>query len=161
VSHRRRIALLGAASAVLAGCSTAVPPVAAPSRPAPTTPAASPPAPPAVAPPPLPVPTTSSPAGFPRDVAVSCAGNPGVDRIVALVRAQGILDAGQTATATVGPLCAGTWQYTVLQAPQREPLQVVSKGPATALVLVTAGTDICTDAVRGQAPLGIIAAAHC
>jgi hypothetical protein len=114
-----------------------------------------------VAPSPVPLPASSSPAGFPRDTAVGCAGNPGVDRIVALVRARGILDATQTATATLGPLCAGTWQYTVLQAPQREPLQVVSRGPATALVMVTAGTDICTDAVRGQAPLGIIAAARC
>lgn len=147
--------------AVLAGCGTAVPPIAAPSRPAPTTPAASPAPVPPAAPPALPVPTPSSPAGFPPNLAVSCAGNPGVDRIVALVRAQGVLDAGQSTTATVGPLCAGTWQYTVLQAPQREPLQVVSKGPASALVMVTAGTDVCTDAVRAQAPLGIISAAHC
>lgn len=159
--HARRIALLCAVSLVLPGCGTAATPVAAPSVSVPSTPAASPtPVPPAV-PPPLPVPSASSPAGFPPNLAVGCAGNPGVDRIVALVRAQGVLDAGQSATATLGPLCAGTWQYTVLQAPQREPLQVVSKGPAGALVMVTAGTDVCTDAVRAQAPLGIISAAHC
>jgi hypothetical protein len=171
VSRGHRVALLCAACTVLAGCGTAAPGIAAPPvSVASTAPEASPTQRPPTQPPsiqsstapaPLPVPATSSPAGFPRDTAVSCAGNPTPDRIVALVRAQGILDGTQTATATVGPLCAGTWQYTVLQAPQREPLQVVSQGPATALVLVTAGTDVCTDPVRTQAPQGIIAAAHC
>jgi hypothetical protein len=84
-----------------------------------------------------------------------------VDRIVALVRTQGILARSATATARLGPLCAGTWQYTILVVPQREPLQVVSQGTGTSLMLVTAGTDVCTDRIRTQAPAGIILAAHC
>jgi hypothetical protein len=104
---------------------------------------------------------SSSAHQFPEGSAVTCAGQPGVDRVIALLRARGIIDATTTATARLGPLCAGTWQYTVLAVPQREPLQVVSQGPPTALVLVTAGTDVCSPEVRAQAPPGIITAAHC
>jgi hypothetical protein len=169
----RRAAPLCVVLAMLAACAPHRPPAALPSRPAaptaspPTTSPPSAPAPttsPAVAPP-LVLPTLPSPApttpGFPEASTVGCAGRPGERQVVALVRAQGMLDAATSAKATVGPLCAGTWQYTILAVPQREPLQVVSQGPPTALVLVTAGTDVCTDAVRAQAPPGILAAAHC
>jgi hypothetical protein len=61
----------------------------------------------------------------------------------------------------LGPLCSGTWQYTVVAVPDHEPLGVVTKGPVNALVLVTAGTDVCSDAVRTAAPPGITTAAHC
>jgi hypothetical protein len=98
---------------------------------------------------------------FPESSAITCAGQPGADRIVALLRTKQIIDASATVTARLGPLCAGTWQYTVLAVAGREPLQVVTEGPATALALVTAGTDICTTGVRAQAPPGITAAAHC
>jgi hypothetical protein len=161
------MALLCALGAVLAGCSrhpAALPPPAPSppdSPPAATEPAPS--APPPVVPlrPLTPSPSATTAAGFPEGSAVSCAGRPGVDGIVALLRAQGVLDRTTTVSARVGPLCAGTWQYTVLAVPQREPLQVVSQGQPTALVLVTAGTDVCTDRVRAQAPAGIVTAAHC
>ena len=157
------MALLCALTAALAGCSrhpaALPPPVPSPSD---SPPAATEGPPPVVPLRPLtPSPSATTTAGFPEGSAVSCAGRPGVDGIVALLRAQGVLDRTTTVSARVGPLCAGTWQYTVLAVPQREPLQVVSQGPPTALVLVTAGTDVCTDRVRTQAPAGIVTAAHC
>ncbi|MFC7764406.1 hypothetical protein ACFQY4_45335 [Catellatospora bangladeshensis] len=59
------------------------------------------------------------------------------------------------------PVCAGTWQYTVVSIPDREPLQVVTKGAPAVLEVVTAGTDICTIEVRNFAPPGIRIAASC
>lgn len=161
------MALLCALTAALAGCSrhqpTPPPPSPSPTEAPPAATEAPLPAPPSVVPlrPLTPSPSATTAAGLPEGSAVSCAGRPGVDGIVALLRAQGVLDRTTTVSARVGPLCAGSWQYTVLAVPQREPLQVVSQGPPTALVLVTAGTDVCTDRVRTQAPAGIITAAHC
>jgi hypothetical protein len=64
-------------------------------------------------------------------------------------------------TVPIGPLCAGTWQYTVLTVTGREPLQVVSRGTPQALQLVSAGTDICSVELRAAAPPGILSVAHC
>jgi len=165
---RRGLVLLCAVVPALAGCSPHLPPLALPSRSATAPPPAVSPAPsqsrPA-APSPLPslgtAPSSSPPTGFPAASAVSCAGQPGAARVVALLRTQGVIDGTTTVSVRVGPLCAGTWQYTVLAVPQREPLQVVSQGPPGALVLVAAGTDVCSDRVRSGAPPGILAAAHC
>ena len=80
--------------------------------------------------------------------------------IALLRRSSSLLPTGITVTAPApGPLCAGDWQYTVLQVADREPLQVVSRGPATSLTLVTAGTDVCSIPVRTAAPAGIRTAA--
>ena len=160
---RSRLAVLCAlaALAVLGGCAPRLAPLPVPSPPVPTsgspvrTPASPPPR------PTVSLPASSSAAGFPEDSAVTCAGRPGADQIIALLQAKHIIDAAAPVTARLGPLCAGTWQYTVLGAAGREPLQVVSQGPATALILVTAGTDVCTAGVRAQAPPGIITAADC
>lgn len=165
---RRGLVLLCAVVPALAGCSPHLPPLALPSRsatappslavgPAPSEPLPAVPSPPSLSTPPSP----TTPAGFAAGSAVSCAGRPGVARVVALLRTQGVLDGTTTVSVRVGPLCAGTWQYTVLAVPRREPLQVVSQGPPDALVLVAAGTDVCSDRVRGGAPPGILAAAHC
>jgi hypothetical protein len=113
---------------------------------------------------PLPVPTpatTSAGPSFDPSTAVSCNGRPGVDQVISVLRAQGVLPGGDQVTARVGPLCAGTWQYTVLAVAGHETLRAVTQGPPTALTLVTAGTDVCGTAVQGQAPSGILAAAHC
>ncbi len=108
-------------------------------------------------PPPVPTPT-----GFADSPAVACAGRPSTGQVVAALRRdRDVLPAGVTPKATTGPLCAGTWQYTVLELPGHDPLQVVSQGPATAVKIVTAGTYVCTPAVRAAAPAGIRAAAHC
>jgi hypothetical protein len=110
-------------------------------------------------------PTTASsspaPVPFATDVAVDCAGRPGVDRIVALLHTRGLVDAGTAITVRLGPVCAGSWQYTVLSITGREPLQVVTEGPPAGLVLISAGTDVCSGAVAAQAPRGIVTAARC
>jgi hypothetical protein len=162
---RRRLALACVLLVALAGCASRVPAVEAPTRSA-APPTTEPPTTTAALPPPvLPLPSTlpsaPSPTGFAEGTVASCAGKPAVDKVIALVRAKGIVDGTGTVSAQVGPLCAGTWQYTILVVPGREPLQVVTEGQPTALVLVTAGTDVCTDQVRASAPVGIVAAAHC
>ena len=108
----------------------------------------------------LPAPV-SPPSGFPEDRAVSCAGRPDGDQVLALLRREDLLGTDLDARVTEGPLCAGDWQYTVVSVPDRDPLQVVTRGEPDDLALVTAGTEVCTVEVRIQAPSGIRAAADC
>jgi hypothetical protein len=110
---------------------------------------------------PAPSPPSLSPTGFPESYAVTCNGKPGVDTVVALLKAKGVLSGSPTVTAQEGPLCAGTWQYTVLNVKGQGPLQVVTQGPPTALKLVTYGTEVCSVEVRTQAPYGIRVQAQC
>jgi hypothetical protein len=106
--------------------------------------------------------TAAGPSPFPETTAVTCGGRPTPDQVIALVRrTSSILPATGAVSVVTGPVCSGTWQYTVLQIPDREPLQVVSKGPAESMALVTAGTDICNIDVRNYAPPGIRRAASC
>ncbi|MGW0435298.1 hypothetical protein ACWDV4_22505 [Micromonospora sp. NPDC003197] len=109
-------------------------------------------------PPPSVAPTvTSSPtARFPESTATDCQGSPSRAQLTALLRREaGLLPAGTQVTVTTGPLCSGDWQYSVVQVPNREPLQVVTKGAPNALTLVAAGTDVCSIPVRVGAPTGI------
>jgi hypothetical protein len=161
------VVLSGLVFAALAGCAARSTPGAVPgdSMPIPistlpTLPALPPPPPPTSPPPPLVDESTPTP-GFAADVAVDCLGQPTGTQVTALLRARSVLTAGASARVTTGPLCAGDWQYTVVTVTGREPLQVVSQGEPTALTLVTAGTDVCSTAVRGQAPPGILALTHC
>ena len=113
---------------------------------------------------PLPVPSTSTPApttAAPSDLAaMPCRGGPTGAQVVALLRKPPIgLPKQAHATVTVGPLCADGWQYTIVEVPDHEPLEVVSKGRPSALSLVTAGTDVCNIPVRTEAPPGIQSAA--
>lgn len=108
-----------------------------------------------------PAPSASPSPSFAEGYAVACAGNPSFGRVVALLRRKRVIGASGSPIATVGPLCAGGWQYTVLAEPGREPLQVVTQGVPSALQLVTAGTYVCTPLVRTQAPAGILSVAHC
>ena len=66
-----------------------------------------------------------------------------------------------TPQVLTGPLCAGSWQYTIMTVPDHDPLQVVTRGAASSLTVVTAGTYVCTPEVTGAAPSGIVSAAHC
>jgi hypothetical protein len=157
-----------AALAVLAGCSLVGNPIGAPAERSPAPDGSVSPAAPNVTPSvPLPswsfasIPPSSAGPRFPEGYAVSCAGQPSAEQVVAVLKARGLLRSADVATARSGPLCAGTWQYTVLAGTGREPLQVVTKGPPSALVLVTAGTDVCSVPVRTEAPAGIVAVAHC
>jgi len=95
--------------------------------------------------------------------AVACNGKPGLAQIVAALRRDraDAVPAGVTPTASTGPLCADSWQYTVLSIPNRDPLQVVTRGAAASLKVVTAGTYVCTPAVNAAAPLAIRTAANC
>lgn len=102
------------------------------------------------------VPSTSPAPTFGEFNAVDCAGRPSGSQVISFLRRDTrLLPSGSQVTVSAGPLCAGDWQYTVLQVPNREPLQVVTSGSATNLRLVTAGTNVCNAAVRATAPYGI------
>ncbi|MDG4774224.1 hypothetical protein [Solwaraspora sp. WMMD792] len=107
-------------------------------------------------PPPVTPSSSASADGFPVAVAVDCAGRPSAAQVVALLRrTDGLLPPGAQVSVPVAPRCAGSWQYTVVQIPSREPLQVVTEGSPTLFTLVTAGTDVCVIPVRVGAPAGI------
>jgi hypothetical protein len=150
--------LLTAALLTLAGCGpppqpppspTPIPPPATTASPAPTFPIAPPTA--------GPLPS----GGFAEQFAVDCGGEPSGEELLALLRGEGVLDAGTDAEVVDGPRCAGTWQYAVVSVTDLDPLQVVTEGDPDDLDLVAAGTDVCTPEVRIQAPPGIREAAAC
>jgi hypothetical protein len=106
-------------------------------------------------------PSVSPSLSFPPGYAVSCAGHPQASRVISLLRNRQIIGRSASVVASVGPLCASDWQYTVVNEVGHEPLQVITRGRPTALTLITAGTDVCTPLVRTQAPPGILTVAHC
>lgn len=101
-------------------------------------------------PPPSPIESTANEA-----VATDCQGRPTGKQIINLVRRSKLLPDGVAMSVAKAPVCAGSWQYTVIQVPGHEPLQVVSKGEPGSLTLVAAGTDVCSIPVRTGAPVGI------
>ncbi len=163
LSTLRIAAVATATVALLAGCDTfAGPPSAVSTRTGSPTVAASRATtqPPPRTPPRTPT-STAAPT-FAEQVAVPCAGYPSGEQVVAFLRrTSGMLPSNRTVTVRTGPLCAGTWQYTELAVPEQDPLLVVTQGPPAALVLVTAGTDVCSVAVRATAPAGIRAVTNC
>lgn len=107
-------------------------------------------------------PATGTPTAFSDSFAVNCAGRPTPEQVIAVVRRQpSLLPSSAGITVKTGPLCAGTWQYTVLEVTGSEPLQVVTRGAPAALAFVTAGTNVCTVDVRAYAPIGIRDTARC
>lgn len=89
-------------------------------------------------------------------VAVNCRNGPSADRVLTLLRGPAqVLPRGVVVRVRTGPLCARDWQYTVLEVTGHEELQVVTRGRPDALLLVTAGTDVCTVEVRAAGPVGI------
>lgn len=106
--------------------------------------------------------TPSPVPSFAEDYAIPCGDYPSKDQVITAVRRTGgLLPSTGTVTVLKGPLCAGSWQYTIFAVPQKEPLQVVTRGTPTQLTLVTAGTDICSITVRTSGPPGIRNAALC
>lgn len=106
--------------------------------------------------------TSPTPTAFSEGYVVACNGRPSAEQVIAVVRRQpSLLPGNTTVTAKTGPLCAGTWQYTVLVAGDREPLQVVTRGAPGSLTFVTAGTNVCTVDVRAGAPVALLSAANC
>jgi hypothetical protein len=157
-----------AVAALLTCAATAAcgaPPNVAPSPAPPVPPGTASPS-PSASPTPSPLvptlPTVPSPTGFPDTYAVSCEGKPSGQQIIRLLRRErGLLPDGVRATVDSGPLCSGTWQYTVVVVTGREPLAVVTEGEPGDLRLVTAGTNVCSIPVRTEAPIGIRTAAAC
>jgi hypothetical protein len=109
-----------------------------------------------------PSPPTDVPTAPADTVAVSCGGRPSASQVIAALRRdRNLLPQGVTPQILTGPLCAGSWQYTIMSVPEHDPLQVVTRGSASSLTVVIAGTYVCTPEVRGAAPSGIVSAAHC
>jgi hypothetical protein len=158
-----------AATALLAGCGTVtngLPQTNTPATPLASLPASTPASTPVTATPAptgaLPPPPTAGGPSFTEAFAVPCNGYPTDAHVVALLRrTTRLLPARATATVTAGPMCAGTWQFTIVTVPDHDPLQVITEGPPDELRLVTAGTDTCTAEVRGSAPAGIRLLADC
>lgn len=178
---RTRVGLLliVAAAATTAGCGQVepLPPPRTPHAPAPsgTQPAgdgmsAEPDDPAAVTPEPggptppaqLPGPAPATGA-LPQPPAPACADRSTGAQVVAALRRDRtlLLPSGATPTITTGPLCAGSWQYTVVSVPDRDAIQVVTRGDPGRLTVVTAGTYVCEPQVVSAAPAGILSAAHC
>ncbi|MBM0228568.1 hypothetical protein JNW87_26745, partial [Micromonospora sp. ATA51] len=89
-------------------------------------------------------------------VAAPCPAGLSGDRVIALLRGTArVLPRDVRVRVRTGPLCAGDWQYTVLDVTGHEELQVVTRGRPGALELVTAGTDVCGAQVRAAGPPGI------
>lgn len=109
---------------------------------------------PTTAPTTRPTPTRSTPPPAPR-----CTGGPTPQQVLDLIKDRpGIPQADLTVTE--GPYCAGSWQFAIVGIAGQsdddvEPLLVVSTGRPSALRLVEAGTDVCTDSVERDAPPGI------
>ncbi|WP_238433996.1 hypothetical protein, partial [Micromonospora tarensis] len=89
-------------------------------------------------------------------VATACRNGPTGQQVVRLLHGRaGVLPANVRVRVRTGPLCAGEWQFTVLEVTGHEELQVVTRGEPSAPALVTAGTDVCTIEVRATGPAGI------
>jgi hypothetical protein len=108
--------------------------------------------------PPLPPPSPTATSGFPDSPAIACGGRPSAAQVITLLKRRGLLASSYRGRVTVGPMCAGTWQWSVLDTPDG-PLQAVSEIRGNTLRLITAGTDVCSIEVRAGAPAGIRSAA--
>jgi hypothetical protein len=98
-------------------------------------------------------PTTPAAPPAPR-----CTGGPTAAQLLAAVRDQPGLPAAAALRVGEGPFCAGGWQYFTVELPadpDSDPLLVVTRGRPTALSVVEAGADVCSDRVQHQAPAGI------
>ncbi|RZU51086.1 hypothetical protein EV385_2885 [Krasilnikovia cinnamomea] len=109
---------------------------------------------------PTPPRTTAAPTTTPPpSPAGPCAKGPTGQQVLALINGKpGIPDA--PLKVAEGPFCAESWQFTTVRlaaenAEQDEPLFVVSRGKPSALRLVEAGADVCSDQVQADAPPGI------
>ncbi|WP_337588087.1 hypothetical protein [Micromonospora lupini] len=100
--------------------------------------------------------STPSATRDPGLVATACRNGPTGQRVVQLLRGRAsVLPDNVRVRVRTGPLCAGDWQYTVVEVTGHEELQVVTRGRPAAPELVTAGTDVCTIEVRATGPAGI------
>jgi hypothetical protein len=114
-----------------------------------------PPVVPTTKPSPTPSPTPTVPP------APVCRNGPTAAQVLTVLAGAPGVPVGAELTVTAGPFCAGTWQFaTVERKPDGandkfEPLLVVTRGKPSALTLVEAGSDVCSDVVQKDAPPGI------
>jgi len=98
--------------------------------------------------------TTPPPSPAPR-----CTSGPTRAQVLAVIKGRpGIPD--DDLAVTEGPFCSRSWQFTIVSIAGAddkavEPLLVVTTGRPSALRVVEAGTDVCTDRVEDDAPPGI------
>jgi hypothetical protein len=140
-------------SSVSPSASASAYPTVAPTRPSTTLP---PYTPPIAVPPALPVTTP------PARPAAKCRTGPSAAQVLAAVRDKPGVPAGQPLRVSGGPYCAGGWQFAevrLVNNAESEPLLVVTRGRPTALTLVEAGADVCSERVQAEAPAGIQARA--
>jgi hypothetical protein len=98
-----------------------------------------------------PAPATTAPKAAPL-----CTSGPTGAQVIALARTAPGIPAGLPMSIAAGPYCQSSWQYTKINTRTGEdPLLVVSTGAPTALKLVEAGQDVCSDKVASTAPTGI------
>ncbi|MFI5495524.1 hypothetical protein [Actinoplanes sp. NPDC051859] len=87
------------------------------------------------------------------------AGPDGAQVVAVVQGTTGIPD--RTLKAVAGPFCANGWQFTTIDVVPRagekrfEPMFVVTTGKPAALTLVEAGTNVCSQQVRQDAPTDI------
>ena len=130
-------------------------PVGLPSGGLPTVPLATFPATTLPSPTPSATATRTGPPPAPR-----CTHGPTAAQIIAVVRTHPGIPTGITLEVKQGPYCAGSWQFTVVgeagRTPEQvDPLLVVTNGPPSALTVVEAGQDVCSERVLTAAPPGI------
>jgi hypothetical protein len=110
----------------------------------------------------IPVPTpVVPPTTVPPSPAPKCRSGPTAAQILAAIRGKPGVPVDEPLRVSSGPFCAGTWQFAAvgLQSDpddkKSDPLLVVTRGRPTALTVIEAGADVCSDRVQGDAPAGI------
>jgi hypothetical protein len=101
-------------------------------------------------------PPTSKP---PPSPAGRCTSGPTRAQVLAVIKGRAGIPDDELAVIE-GPYCSGSWQFTIVGIAGAsddavEPLLVVTTGRPSALRVVEAGTDVCTDRVEDDAPPGI------
>jgi hypothetical protein len=100
--------------------------------------------------------TPAAPATTKPKPAPACTAGPSAAQVIALARTAPGVPAGMPMRVSAGPYCQSGWQYTkITTKADEDPLLVVSTGQPTALKLVEAGQDVCSDKVAANAPVGI------
>jgi hypothetical protein len=106
-------------------------------------------------------PTVTTPPTTPAvPGAKKCTKGPTDEQLLATVRDRPGVPTGVQMKVGAGPYCAGGWQFATVElqsddGERFDPLLVVTRGKPSALVLVEAGADVCSEKVQSDAPPGI------
>jgi hypothetical protein len=100
-------------------------------------------------------PTTPGPAPAPR-----CTNGPTSAQVLAVVKGKPGIPTDEQLKVWDGPFCSKSWQFTTIGVGEKDndkfdPLLVVTTGKPSALTVVEAGADVCSDHVQNAAPPGI------